>query len=192
VKVYNYGSYQEYVEEQTSHNIRKIGKGVVWVKENTIRQISSIHGPAKNIICHGTRSGEEQQFFLKQFPQAYVIGTEISPTASNYPNTTQWDFAEPKDEWLNKFDIVYSNSFDHSFDPHKTIDCWKDQLNENGALYVEWPIIPKHQKSTSMDPTGGSELELRLIFSEHKMKETNSFEIKNTAHPVLVIRYENM
>jgi hypothetical protein len=43
-----------------------------------------------------------------------------------------------------------------------------------------------------MDPTGGSELELRLIFSEHKMKETNSFEIKNTAHPVLVIRYENM
>jgi len=192
MKIYKYKSYNDYVEEQTAHNIRKIGKGVVWVKEDTIRKIVEMHGPAKNIICHGTRSGEEQKYFLKQYPEAEVIGTEISPTATNYPNTVQWDFAEENKEWLNKFDIVYSNSFDHSFDPHKTIECWKNQLSENGALYVEWPLVPQHQKSTSMDPTGGSELELRFIFTEHKMKETNSFEIRNTSFPIVVIRYENI
>lgn len=192
MKVYKYTSYDEYVEEQTRHNIRKIGKGVVWVKSNTIKEIARVHGLANNIICHGTRSGEEQKFFLNEYPSANVIGTEISPTATNYPNTVQWDFSEPKEEWLNKFDIIYSNSFDHSFDPHKSIECWKQQLAENGSMYIEWPLVDRMRRSTSMDPTGGTELELRILVQQHNMKEVSSFQITNTAHPIIVIRYENI
>ena len=61
--------------------------------------------------------------------------------------TVQWDYAEQKDEWVNKFDIVYSNSFDHSFDPQKTIDTWREQLNGNGRIYLEYSehdSIPNH------------------------------------------------
>jgi hypothetical protein len=91
-----------------------------------------------NIICHGTRNGAEQKFFNNIYPDAYIIGTEISSTAINYPNTVQHDFSNPRSEWLGVFDIVYSNSFDHSIVPEQTLNTWKDQLNEGGRLYLEF------------------------------------------------------
>ena len=44
----------------------------------------------------------------------------------------------PREEWIGKADIVYSNSFDHSNDPKKTIEAWRDQLNETGSIYLEY------------------------------------------------------
>ena len=35
------------------------------------------------------------------------------------------------------FDIVYSNSFDHAYDPTKAILAWKDQLTTDGVLVIE-------------------------------------------------------
>jgi len=66
--------------------------------------------------------------------------------------TVQWDFNIPKDEWVGKFDIVYSNSFDHSFNPYGTLDVWINQLSPNGILYVEIPLAKHNNTSTEMDP----------------------------------------
>ena len=76
--------------------------------------------------------------FLEKFPTSCVIGTEISDTATKYPMTVQHDFSKPKEEWIGKFDIVYSNAFDHSICPEETIKVWGDQLNEHGRIYLEY------------------------------------------------------
>jgi hypothetical protein len=52
--------------------------------------------------------------------------------------TVQHDFSIPKEEWIGKADIVYSNSFDHSNVPEKTIQTWKNQLNKSGRIYLEY------------------------------------------------------
>lgn len=136
MRIYEYKSYEEYVKSQTNANKRKIDW--VFVKEHAINKICAYKKLANFIICHGTRNGKEMELFLNHFPNAYIIGTEISETASQFKNTIQHDFSIPKEEWIGKADIVYSNSFDHSNDPKKTIGTWRDQLNETGTLFIEY------------------------------------------------------
>lgn len=138
MKVYEYKNYDHYVEEQTKAN--KLKLKWVYVKKNTIREIFEIAKDrnVKRIMCHGTRNGAEQKMFKSFFPDAEVLGTEISNTAHMFPMTTQWDFAEPYDEWIGNQDIVYSNAFDHSYDPKKTIETWRDQLSNTGILFLEY------------------------------------------------------
>lgn len=164
MKVYEYNDYDHYVKEQIDGNKKKITRQ--FNGQNRIRWIHNHFPIASNIICHGTRSGGEQKEFLKYYPEAYVIGTEISDTAKDYEFTVQHDFAVQKEEWVNNFDIVYSNSIDHSFDPDKTITTWKDQLTSNGKLFVEWNI-EHNLKSTPMDPFSGSVQEFENFLKEH-------------------------
>ena len=139
--VYNYKNYDEYVEKQTQANKEKITR--VWADRHVMDSIVSWytthsgHRPA-HILCHGTRTGAEQNYFLDNVPDAVVLGTEISDTAHMYENTIQWDFCKQRDEWVRKWDIVYSNSFDHSWpDPKQTLLTWKDQLSDNGMLVID-------------------------------------------------------
>ena len=63
----------------------------------------------KTILCHGTRRGLEQQYIIEYFENIEnleVIGTEISYTATQFPNTIEWDFHEVKDEWIGNVDIM--------------------------------------------------------------------------------------
>jgi hypothetical protein len=52
--------------------------------------------------------------------------------------TIEWDFHEVKPEWLGAVDIVYSNSYDHSYDPHKLFPAWLSCLSVNGVMALEW------------------------------------------------------
>ena len=76
-----------------------------------INEISDyIKNNMKNIsfgICHGTRNGKEQKFFKRNL-NINVIGTEISSTATQFPDTIQWDFHRVKDEWVNNVDFIFS------------------------------------------------------------------------------------
>ena len=150
MELYKYASYEEYVEAQTRANIKKIRN--VWVRPSTIDKIKSVKGTAQTILCHGTRNGTEQGYFHKAFPFAEVIGTEVSHTATQFPMTVQWDFHEVKAEWVNKFDIVYSNSFDHSYDPDKCLETWVAQLSPNGMLFMEHPAADIDNRSRATDP----------------------------------------
>lgn len=135
-KIYEYKNYDEYVQWQTKTNKEKI----TWIfaRENVINRLAKLSPGAKNIICHGTRNGAEQKYFLKNFPEAYIIGTEISDTATQFEMTVQHDFMVQREEWIEKFDIVYSNSFDHTIKPEDTLTVWKQQLSQNGHLFLEY------------------------------------------------------
>ena len=167
MKIFKYKNYEEYISIQTDANLKKINK--VWVKKNTIELIAMQYGIAKNILCHGTRNAAEQKFFKEIFENAYVIGTEISYTAKDFPMTIQHDFDEEKKEFLNKFDIIYSNSFDHSYDPIKSLGTWKNQLNKNGAIFIE---NMTGQASRAWDPLSLSEGDLEALMKKVGLKCT--------------------
>ena len=78
-------------------------------------------------------------------------------------STVQWDFHHARPDWINKFDIVYSNSFDHSIDPSGALATWSDQLTDLGRLYVEYSF---HVKSRAWDPLEIQSNELEHLFSQ--------------------------
>jgi len=162
MKIYQYEDYEDYVKKQTFHNRSKINW--IYVKKSTIDTIVKDKQSADNILCHGTRRGAEQEYFKKHFPNAYIIGTEISDTASQFPMTIQHDFTFPKEEWINKFDIVYSNSIDHSIDPLQTILTWKDQLVKDGRLYLEYS--EDQSICTTADPLMATNDEIKQLIDD--------------------------
>ena len=132
MKIWEYKDEEEYRQNQYQANIQKLDR--VWVKEWHIEMIGlcvkSLGRNTKSILCHGTRNGTELKYFKTQFPNARIIGTEISPTAKQFPNTIRHDFQKTHPRLVGKFDIVFSNSLDHSRDPIETLKVWKDQLKD--------------------------------------------------------------
>lgn len=106
-------------------------------------------------ICHGTRRGKEQEWFRK-YLGIDVIGTEISSTATTFPNTIQWDFHNVKTEWIDAVDFIYSNSFDHSFDPEKCLNAWMSCVRPGGFCILEHSTAHEASGASELDPFGAS------------------------------------
>ena len=149
MEIYRYKDYEEYREAQIEANLRKLH--VVYVKEEIIDKICVfLKSRISRIsfgLCHGTRRGIEQALFKKKLG-CPVLGTEISPTASRFPDTIEWDFHFVKPEWLKKCDFVYSNALDHAYDPEKALLAWASCLAPHGFLAIEWV----DGKATKSDP----------------------------------------
>jgi hypothetical protein len=129
----------------------------VWVIEENIEFVSSY---IKSLlphprfgICHGTRRGKEQEWFRK-YLGCEVIGTEISDTATNFPHTIQWDFHRVKPEWIGAVDFIYSNSFDHSYDPETCLNGWMSCLKKGGICILEHSSFHETQAANELDPFG--------------------------------------
>jgi hypothetical protein len=145
--------YEAYRQIQMAGNIRKIEN--VWVKEENISLLSDyIRRKVANVrfgLCHGTRRGKEQEWFRK-YLNCEVIGTEISDTAADFPNTIQWDFHDVKPEWIDSVDFIYSNSFDHTYDPKKCLDAWMSCIAKDGICIIEH--TSGHERASELDPFG--------------------------------------
>lgn len=147
--------YERYRETQVDGNINKLDR--VWVQEENIAflsdYISDVMSSPRFGLCHGTRRGKEQEWFRK-YLGCEVIGTEISYTAEKFPHTIQWDFHETKPEWINATDFIYSNSFDHSYDPEKCLNAWMDCVRIGGLCLIEHTSAHRASKSSELDPFG--------------------------------------
>jgi hypothetical protein len=70
--------------------------------------------------------------------------------------------------WSGKFDIVYSNSFDHCIYPEETLKVWHDQLTPNGSVFIEYS--EQQSIGNKDDPLGATDKEvltmMRSTFSE--------------------------
>jgi SAM-dependent methyltransferase len=141
-----------YRREQELGNRAKIVQ--VWTSEDSLQFIShwlKDRGLAPQlIICHGTRNGFEQKIFSGFF-NCEVIGTEISPTAVQFPMTVQADFHDLQPQWERRADIVYSNSLDHAYDPAKALQSWAAAVKDGGVIVLE--------KASDSDPRGASDLD---------------------------------
>jgi len=143
--------YDKYREAQIAGNYKKLDN--VWVREENVEflanYIRETVGDTSFGICHGTRRGKEQEWFIK-YLGGDVIGTEISDTAEQFPHTIQWDFHEVKPEWVDAADFIYSNSLDHSYDPEKCLDAWMSCVTPRGVCILEHSS--GHERAAKLDP----------------------------------------
>lgn len=170
MKIYTYQDYQDYVSAQTEANRAKLD--LVYVRKATIKAIVKRRPQCQSVLCHGTRNGAEQRMFLELLPGARVLGTEISDTADQFEHTVQWDFQVPRPEWVGAWDIVYSNSFDHSQDPVRALETWRDQLSAQGDLFLEHS---PHGRSRRWDPLEITAEELLSLFQDLGMEVIHSW-----------------
>jgi SAM-dependent methyltransferase len=139
MEVAKFASYAEYVETQTAVNRRKLDS--VWI---TAADVDAIAGVVRELvpraragICHGVRSGWEVRA-LRDALGIEVIGTDISSTATEFEHVVRWDFHETNPQWEGRFDFVYSNSLDHSYDPDKCLATWRRSLVAGGLCVLHW------------------------------------------------------
>jgi hypothetical protein len=148
------GGYEQYREVQIRHNKRKLNS--VWADEHTLATIAADlreHGLGKTGICHGARNGFEVKWFRDNL-HAEVIGTDISETATEFPNMVVWDFHKENPEWEGKHDFVYTNSLDQAMDPSRALRSWTKQLTPNGRIYIEHTMVHSAMRASEMDPFG--------------------------------------
>lgn len=154
--LFKYTNFDEYKKIQTFHNKRKINH--TWADEKTLGRVLSIfsRNQERQILglCHGARNGFEQNYFNMLDANIVCIGTDISETSENYENSVCWDFHKSRSDWLNKFDFVYSNSLDHSYDPSLALCTWLGQIKANGAVVIELTKFHSPAYSNENDPFG--------------------------------------
>lgn len=170
--------YDKYKKTQTDGNKAKINN--VWVIEENIKFLSKYLESNLNKpdfgICHGTRRGLEQ-FWFSKYLGCKVIGTEISDTAIDFPNTIQWDFHEVKEEWIGKTDFIYSNSLDHSYDPKKCLNNWMKCLKPGGICIIEHSDYHGIKGVNDLDPFGAELLIMPYLILSWSNNEFSIREI---------------
>jgi hypothetical protein len=155
--LYEYKSYEEYKEIQVFHNKRKIKS--VWSDERTLDRVAELvlqNSKDRTALglCHGTRNGFEQNYLNSLGKGIQAIGTDISETALNFPNSVQWDFHDTNPRWIEKFDFIYTNSLDQSWQPKKALEVWLDQVNRYGLVIIEHTESHGPTGAGKMDPFG--------------------------------------
>jgi hypothetical protein len=154
VTLHRYADHEEYRRIQNAGNARKIDK--VWAKRANIEHLARyvrLRGAPTFGICHGTRRGLEQGWFSEALG-CHVIGTEIADSATQFPNTIQWDFHDAKPEWIEAADFIYSNSFDHSLDPEGCLKTWMSCIKPGGVCLIEHSDLHGPSGASELDPFG--------------------------------------
>ena len=159
ITLYEYPDYETYKAVQTAGNKAKLGAQYV-SKDHIFALAGYIRGmrPAVEFgLCHGTRAGREQKWFRRKLPGTpEVIGTEISDTATDFPLTVQWDFHEENPEWEGRADFVYSNSWDHAYDPGKAFRAWAKSLKPGGLILLDHTAGQAPEATNALDPFGAT------------------------------------
>jgi hypothetical protein len=152
-------NYETYRRVQEEGNLRKLN--LVYARQGDIEHVARYAerriGVVRSVLCHGTRNGAELRWFKAALRgQPRVLGTEISSTAASFADTIQWDFHEILPEWENSWDLIYSNSWDHAFDPIRAFHNWMRCLTPNGLLFLEHSKNHEPAAANLLDPFGAT------------------------------------
>lgn len=189
MKVYKHESYKEYKKAQIIKNEKKINH--VWVKPHELNLISKkIKQYIPNAsfgLCHGVRNAWEVKK-LRDLLKINIIGTDIAPSANNFENTIEWDFHLMKEEWKNNVDFIYSNSFDHSYDPEKCLDIWMKCIKKYGGLcFIHW-MSTNANKVDAADCFAGTIKDYRDLFNKkYQVVE----EFGNKGRKIFMIKHKD-
>ncbi len=169
VVLFEYPDYDSYKDVQVAGNKAKLR--MQFVKESHIKiladYVTKALGDVGFGLCHGTRRGAEQSWFRAHLPgEPEVIGTEISDTASDFPHTVQWDFHDTNPDWESRADFVYSNSWDHAFDPEKAFGAWIEALRPGGLMLLDYTKGQSPDAANALDPFGITLRRLRGMLTD--------------------------
>ena len=153
MKLVNYTNYDEYKARQVEANKLKFAN--TFADKSEIRFISKYHlencGLPQFGLCHGVRNGFEVEKF-RIYLGDNIWGSDISETAARVPNCFVWDMHEVKPGWIGSTDFIYSNSWDHTYDPRLLFERWSGCLSDNGRLYITWTT--KHSDEGVTEASG--------------------------------------
>ena len=179
---HEYKSYSDY------ENIQKAGycqkKNIIWANRENIKSICDkilrnkyfVCDNGKG-ICHGVRTGKEVEWFLEYLPGWEIIGTEIADSENE--NIYKWDFNKQNPAWINKFDFIYTNAFDHAFDPKETLQVWSEQLKPSGIMIIEHSS--GHEKATELDPFGAAPQDIEAMLAAYgKLQDIKKYKMPKT------------
>lgn len=195
---HQYPDYETYRDVQIAGNKAKIR--MQFVRESHVEALSDYLGKIFNTIdfglCHGTRSGREQKWFkshLRGSPT--VIGTEISDTANQFPDTVQWDFHDDNPDWHGKANFVYSNSWDHAFDPETAFRNWAKSLKPGGVLLLDYTKGQSPDAANALDPFGATLEALEGLLEQSlkvqgSLRETLNWRRKNNEYRSHVVVWQ--
>jgi len=156
---HDYPDYDTYRSVQIDGNKNKLWMQLV--RRSHIKALASHlnknYGTVSFGLCHGTRQGKEQKWFRRLLVGTPdIIGTEISDTAAEFPNTVQWDFHDTNPEWRERADFVHSNSWDHAFDPAKAFRAWVHSLKPGGLMLLDHTKGQSPASANALDPFGAT------------------------------------
>jgi len=175
MELYKHDNYDWYVAVQkklTAKKVRmaKAGKFFKsWVGRKALRNINDMihtYTDPKTIVCHGCRLGVEVAVLQKLNPDSVVFGTDIYGDGYAYDKTyfREMDFDTVPDEWKGYFDVIYSNSLDHSRNPINTLLAWKSELRPEGIMFINfhWGRGISREDCFHLDPTNWREEVLEI------------------------------
>ena len=140
MKLLAFETYEAYVAAQIAANQLKFHH--VFAEDPELRAIADYvrrHQPdARTGLCHGVRNGYEVHRLRTCIPDVDIRGTDIAPSIASVPHCLHWDMHELKPEWRGAVDVIYSNSWDHTYDPPLLFACWSDCLSPTGRAYLSY------------------------------------------------------
>lgn len=161
MKVLGFDSYEEYRHVQISANKLKFSQ--VYAEDPELKRIAGHflkHTRGEGLgLCHGVRNGYEVRKFRSLLPGVNIVGTDISPTAEEVDNCIVWDMHELKPEWVGAVNFMYSNSWDHAYDPNLLFARWSESLAPHGRLYLSYTDLHSERgvnENTKIDVVGCS------------------------------------
>jgi hypothetical protein len=168
MKLLRFENYDEYRQTQVAANKHKFGD--VFAEISVLRRIAAHFrgsGAASGLgLCHGVRNGYEVVRLRRFLPGVDIIGTDISDTAAGIPNCIVWDMHVVKPEWRDAVDFMYSNSWDHTYDPDLLFARWSECISPSGRLYLAYTALHSERgvvETSKSDPFGCSLDELIKI-----------------------------
>jgi hypothetical protein len=141
MQLHKFADYDSYLAAERAGSRYRMNRGANAIEEETGRIVAYFHAnrdrsPMK-CLCHGARAGVEVRQFQKFIPKdAEVLGTDVF--AKDPTCVIEWDYHKTKPEWERAFDLVYSNSLDHSPSPRECLATWLGQLKPDGMLFLVW------------------------------------------------------
>ncbi|CAE8653577.1 unnamed protein product [Polarella glacialis] len=144
-RVLRYESREQYVSTQSSAMVAKIDRSwvlrqdIIFLAKYIRESVPAKYGNAASSIglCHGTRKGLEQKWFMEELDGYIVWGTEISDHGQLFPYTLVWDFHHPIPMMAGKASFIFSNTIDHAHNPASAIRAWMASLVPDGVLLLE-------------------------------------------------------
>jgi len=140
-------TYDEYIKWQRFRADQKWGVNSVSnlinrnMLESIFNKIKNLFGGKITVGCMGIKNGAmEFSLFKELLPKAEIVGVDILEKVKEVGNNCYcYDFNNLPKNWKNKFDLVYSNSIDHSYDIKKTIKEWLRVTKDGGYLLIDFP-----------------------------------------------------
>lgn len=138
-----------------------------------------------NILCLGTRNNYEPDriaaLLLEKKVKAYSCDIGAASEADYL-----FDFNGFPKEWVNKWDVIFSNAIDHAFDATAAFFEWLRITRSYGILILE--INTKLKKPNEADCCTFNETHLDEFFKQRSKNFMLIHKFTGSVHPVYIVR----